>query len=261
MFLQKNGGGCILTIGLIFSSCSKEPVELNEKNLGYPLSAATSPLPENYVQNPLNPHDTSGQRHNSHLIAFFNDVKTDRSSYKLSDVIDYFNFPFSLREFEANYQSRLDSIENQTFPESEYEISPDYYDFVFGLLSIVNSNTKSLTDKINDIKLLETTILSASVNESQRSVMYVAGSIARFSSYFWAHEDEGGLNWASKVHDYGFNSNGNNSPSYGPNWEDVAGDDISGALIGAWFTANPFVALGGGVASSAWSVMDHYWGG
>jgi len=115
----------------------------------------------------------------------------------------------------------------------------------------------NIADKLTDIRDLEKSIDSSGMSTDEKRIAYWVCSTARFSMAYWLNEfDQEKSLWISTAALIG-------------GWEDLpvklssgppqwVYDDIEAALVGAFFTANPFVALGGGVATSAVAELKRY---
>ncbi|MCA1761513.1 MAG: hypothetical protein ABR574_13110 [Cryomorphaceae bacterium] len=124
------------------------------------------------------------------------------------------------------------------------------FQYFFDLRDIAGNQSLTLGQKIDAIKLYEQNYNYLSHPIDEANCLRVMSSIARYSLYFWAPKSQGGLG------NYDLLLAG--GPKAPINWWRVGVDDIWGACLAAFTTANPFVALGWGAGTSACSAFTDW---
>lgn len=130
----------------------------------------------------------------------------------------------------------------------------DYWNQLMGI--VLKFNAENAVESIKQIKLIDNAVrLDLDIPATDKKIMFQALSIARYSGAYWVCQY---LNRNSEWNNVYTDGDGNNiglRSSDGDGPPDWLMADIEGALIGAFFTANPFAALGGGAANSAYKAL------
>jgi hypothetical protein len=119
------------------------------------------------------------------------------------------------------------------------------------------TDINNVADKLTAIRDLEKGIDSSGMPEADRKVAYWASSVARFSLAYWISEfnSEKSL-WVSTVVQMGgWRDQPVKMAAGPPAW---VYSDIKGAVLAAFSTGNPFVALGWGAGTSALDALQDY---
>lgn len=193
-----------------------------------------------------NPYDYIGESHNEKLITFIDSVNLhndDRFKFSYEKFYvkglpneNIFTNIINLSNSEPdNYTGLMDSL---------YKVYPDLYEHYFVIRNIVNDTT-ILTNKINALISYENSLNSTNLNKDNLMALQSTFSVARYSLYLWSTKEEGGL---------GYRKEDRHKDYIGGSKEthDIVMADIGGTFTSALFTWNPFTALAGGAASSAW---------
>ncbi len=212
------------------------------------------------VSNPKNPFDSLGISHNEMCISFIEE-KENEIRYNLLNKYDVFEFFNTSKEVQAIVSNHY-SMSQQTLKEfkSIKNSLYDEYPLLIEAYTIIRSEivdtTKSLEQKINAFVKFENEILDGTNDylfeeieqdkiEGTKQAILASCAIGRNSLFLWSSKSEGGLGYYDFI-------NTNTKTSAPPQW---FVDDLWGAWTSALFTANPFIALAGGAASSAVSVL------
>lgn len=211
-----------------------------------------------------NPYDNIGWQHNDMLSKFINEVllkssqnpERDNEELALELAFEFFNSDETAREYLSNYWDKS-NLETPQFDETMsrwMNDNPIIYERYFDIREITNNSEINLETKINEIIRLETEIISSNYSDFDKQVVLQATSIGRWSLYFWAPIDMGGLG----NYDLLIANRPQGDAESVVDWWSVGRSDIWGACTAAFGTANPFAALGWGVVSSAISAGDQY---
>lgn len=237
----------IAASSLIWISCGKE--NLTDNNNSTQKSKVI-------VENPSNPFDFKGEAHNRMLMEFIEDViLTDVSDSRDSEidvyetVFDYFNIDEEGRTIISTFRETAGK-DVANFNEQEMsmylEKTPQYEKYL-DIKNILEDSNLNLQAKINSIIDIENEIANSSFDGDTKEILLTATSIGRYSMQFWAPESMGGLGYFDEL---------NIQLASNVDWWGVARTDIYGAALSGFTTANPFVALGWGAASSALDALD-----
>lgn len=230
--------------GIVFTSCNKNPdFELNND------TTKTIPIVDPSNQN--NNYDSTGVIHNQMLGDFISDELLEVETYCIDSVFTYFDISDEQKDYILYMQEYLnkDYEEYSTELKDLHDSLPDYFEYYYNIRLIVTSDTLLLNEKIDKIKLLETSLDMTRLSPEFISVLYQISSIARYSMYFWAPTSEGGLGYFDKLISNGYKS------TLVVDWWEVGMSDLWGTWGSALFTGNPFTALAGGVVNSAISAV------
>lgn len=132
----------------------------------------------------------------------------------------------------------------------------------YGDLRLLLPNTKgdNVLETLSAIRSLESTIDSMGVSTDEKRMAYWMSSAARFSLAYWLTEagNEDSLWIAITARINGWENMPLKSAEGPPQW---VIDDIESALIGAFFTANPFTAIAGAAVNSAFQELKRHGSG
>ncbi|MBT3301282.1 MAG: hypothetical protein HOD63_03350 [Bacteroidetes bacterium] len=217
-------------------------------------------------ENPINPDDYMGQFHNELLEFFVNNVDeicddpeldsaptmlTDTATLLIPKVIELLNITPTIEEKNTAFGACILAVTRPCDRRNLFmdisEFSTEFQTIWNSIKSEVNNLTVSnINNILTNLKGIDTTIQNSSLVQLEKTSAFQINSIARFSSAYWVNEK---LNPNSPWIEISADRGGEYAMKDPPDWVYA---DIEGALIGAWFTANPFVALGGGAATSAY---------
>lgn len=195
--------------------------------------------------NPLNEFDYIGQEHNIKLVNFIDSV-IDHTTLEEHFVYNYFyidGVPTEENIVNIIKQSSYNPDEYSGFMLEMYNENVSIFSHYLMVVSIIN-NSDSISSKVNSIISYENSIDYTGYTNEENLALKSMFSVARYSTVLWATEDQGGLGYLKA-----------NEPNYiggSKKTHDIVMADISSTYIGALFTANPLVALGGGILGSAW---------
>ena len=248
-------------IALSVIACQKSELSgptspVDEYTTEYTTSNTLTPVTDVVVSNPLNEWDFAGKQHNPMLDDYLqNKMLFDQTSFDQELVYNYFQVGSDVIDpIETMGEHKNSEVSELDGPAlGAYQNNPAVFEYYFKLREIAQDQSADLIIKIARVKLLETTFDYSLVNADQAQVLKVSSSIARYSFYFWAPKDQGGLGNADDI-------NNLHAASKKIDWWTVGQDDLWGAWTGALFTANPFTAIAGGVVSSAVGAGRQYFG-
>lgn len=144
----------------------------------------------------------------------------------------------------TNYEDYDETMKNY------YNSNTKVLSLYLQIKEIALDNDFDLLQKINRIKVIENSFDYSGLTVSQISTIKKGLSIARYSLFYWAPVSQGGL---GKFDDL---IGAQLKTSIG--WGQIGIEDAWGAWMGAFTTANPFVALGGGVLTSVVAAGREY---
>lgn len=212
------------------------------------------------ISNPDNPFDYRGQDHNDMLKRFISDVITPQLSEMnhpgRSNSVDVYETVFEYFDIEQEGREMISAFHSTShksiaeFNEAELNLYLNRtmeYEQYFNIKAIVENTDIGLQEKIESLKEIESEISNSSLEGKSKEILLTAAAIGRYSLHLWAPEDIGGLGYFDELNI--------NLPN-GIDWWGVARTDIYGSCLAAFTTANPFIALGYGVASSAIDAFD-----
>lgn len=243
----------IALLGLVLFSCSKESTK-TESSYNKTTEAIYEEV--SFYKNPLNSMDEYGQMHNDQLDEFF--AEKLPNSYTNEEVYDYFQVS---DVYSAYLEQLFDEVPNNSYSGDILNFmqeNPEITTYFNTINQIMIDENSGLIDKVNSIIDYENNFDYSTVDNDAANILKLSSSIARHSLYYWAPLSEGGLDRENYVKDILYPD-----PASSVNWDywrKIAANDYLSACFGAFFTANPFIALGGGVAGSAISVfLDYNW--
>jgi hypothetical protein len=246
-------------ITIQLQGCKKKDLSITEvgySNVSLKTSSTVSP------QNLSNPYDHIGFNHNEMCIDFFNTFDIINGSVPSEkDILSYFDLPDTAKQiyYLCNGYSNLNPTDYKPHLKQEYSRNPQVFDAYFELRSIISDDGSTLIEKTTKIIDFEDSFLNNShsslqnipipLRERVKEAVLLASSVGRYSLFLWSSKEQGGLGY----YDIFNNDFGASGP---PDW---VKEDVYATLINAWFTGNPFIALGGGVVSSVVFEVRRRW--
>jgi len=202
--------------------------------------------------NSLNPFDYAGLAHNQLLDDYIHGYMIPtQTENDPAEVFEYFGTDQDGRNTILAFRD-YDNADPDDYPadlHAFYISNTEVFTFYFELRAIVNDEQLDLADKLSEIKQFEQSYDYTVFSGDQVEIVKKTASIARYSLYYWAPVNQGGLGNYDIIVD--------GIPTK-VDWWGVGRADIYGAALAGFATANPFAALGWGVVSSAIDALDEY---
>lgn len=212
--------------------------------------------------NALNPYDNIGLNHNLLIEYFLQNVDkisvgSDKKLTIISDTISLvLPKAIELSEIRPDNQSKnlaygayaaaiIESFDKENLFFQIDDFSKEFWNLWEQLNNTITKlNIENVNDVLIELKEIDNHLISSDLSDSEKKIILQVNSIARYSSAYWVSEKN---NPQSKWISISLERCGDFTRKAPPSW---VYSDIKGAYIGAWFTANPFVALGSGAVSS-----------
>jgi len=196
-----------LSIGL-FSSCEKEGESINsfESNTSIPSKSSSTSVKSEItepLENPNNPYDDQGQKHNDVLNFIFTSYSPlpDDVCIYYDDVLSEFNVSFtsSCQDFklifDEDYSDSVVTFINDTVVDydssllvnlrNDGKISVNEFNVVNDVIIDVH-NTTNINDKIIKIKEEEDNVVNNQfLNQAEKRRVLTTFSILKYSAYYW----------------------------------------------------------------------------
>lgn len=239
---------------LMLFGCSKQDLVQTQETDGHiRLSSVGQQVDPSYSNNP---QDSSGILHNQFLDDFINSTNDEYDDLSPIDVFEFAELDEYGRSMLTDYGT-LGMLNpgayNSQLLEDLYIAHPGMFNYYFSLRNITIDENLDLEAKIEAIKQFEGSFDYSPYSTDEIACLQVTSSIARYSLFYWAPTIEGGMGNFDAVQL-------DNDNLQGVDWWAVGVDDIWGAAIGGFSTANPLVALGwGGVSSGVGLARQWVW--
>jgi hypothetical protein len=193
--------------------------------------------------NSNNPQDSTGVLHNEFLDDFINSTNDEYDALSPTDVFEFAELDEYGQSMLTAYGTLNPGAYNSQPMEDLYTAHQAMFSYYFSLREIAANENLDLEAKIEAIKQFESSFDYSSFTSSEAACLQVTSSIARYSLFYWAPTNEGGLGYFDLIEPIDDNLQG-------IDWWVVGVDDIWGAAVAGFSTANPFVALGWGGVNS-----------
>lgn len=221
-------------------------------------------------QNEINPQDKIGEFHNTLLEYFVENIDkisndpqkdftiiNDSINLLVPKAIELLNISPDIQEKNMTYgactASIIKSRDNGNIFLEITDFSLLFQDIWKQITTIVDKLTvDNIVETLSLLKEMDKQIVNCDLSDFEKPIAFQANSIARFSSAYWVVEkDNPNSSWIEISE-----TRGGDFKQYSPpNW---VYSDIKAAYVGALFTSNPLIALGGAAVSSALDAAIDY---
>lgn len=214
-------------------------------------------------QNEINPQDKIGEFHNRLLEYFVEDIDkistdtqkcftiiNDTINLLVPKAIELLEINPDIKERNLTYGACVSSIvksgDNQNIFLNITDFSVLFQDIWKQITAIVDKLTiDNIIETLSLLKEMDYKIIESDLSDFEKTILFQTNSISRFSSAYWvAEKKDSNSSWIKISEERGGDFKQNSPPAW-------VYSDLKAAYIGAFFTANPLVALGGAAASSA----------